>query len=132
MDSFVANKLSEAIKPYLSINQHGFVKGKSVLTNLLEYTDQLSSELEEGGQVDAIYMDFAKAFDRVNHNCLSMKLKHWKLSERAIGWINSFVTNRTQKVKLGGFESNVIDVPSGVPQGSHCGPVLFCYSLMIS
>ena len=81
--------------------------------------------LESGCRVDAVYTDFSKAFDRVNHGLLLAKLEAIGFGVRSLRWFQSFLFGRTQKVKIGNFESGSIEVTSGVPQGGHCSPLLF-------
>ena len=101
------------------------MRNRSTLSNLLEYRVFLSEALESGGQVDSVYTDYSKAFDRVDHGLLKRKLIKWGFSPRIVSWIYSFITNRVQTVKIYNFVSRDISVNSGVPQGSHCGPILF-------
>ena len=125
LDKLVADRLSRICRPLLSDKQHGFCKGRSTLSNLLEYSTFISESLEKGYQVDAVYTDFAKAFDRVSHSHLLNKLEGWGFPCSIISWFRSFLTERFQRVKLGHSVSKLISVFSGVPQGSHCGPLLF-------
>ena len=76
-------------------------------------------------QIDAIYTDFQKAFDRVDHKLLIFKLKKIGIEGNILDWISSYLTNRTQVVKFKNSFSEEINVISGVPQGSHLGPLLF-------
>ena len=75
--------------------------------------------------MDSVYTDFSKAFDRVDHTLLRGKLLQWGLHPIVVSWLHSFVSNRVQRVKVNEFISDQIHVSSGVPQGSHCGPILF-------
>ena len=72
-------------------------------------------------------MDFRKAFDTVPHQRLINKLKGYKINGPILNWITSFLTDRTQFVKINNSSSNVLSVSSGVPQGSVLGPTLFIY-----
>lgn len=81
--------------------------------------------MEERKQTDCIYTDFSKAFDRVDHHILLQKLQHFGFHLNFIFWFESSLTGRVQRVKIGSFFSDIINVPSGVPQGSHCSPLLF-------
>ena len=125
LDKLVAAKVSSVSLPLITERQHGFFKGRSTTSNLLEYSTFISDALEKGCQVDAIYTDFAKAFDRVSHIHLINKLELWGFPKTVISWFNSFLTERIQRVKLAHTTSKAISVHSGVPQGSHCGPLLF-------
>ncbi|KAG7295266.1 hypothetical protein JYU34_022268 [Plutella xylostella] len=81
--------------------------------------------MDHGGQVDVIYTDFEKAFDRVDHTILLHKLRMLGIHGDLLRWVKSYLTNRSQAVVLGGFRSNFVDIPSGVPQGSHLGPLFY-------
>lgn len=109
----------------ISDKQHGFLKRRSTVSNLACFTNHVLTEMEGGGQVDVIYTDFEKAFDRVNHAILLMKLEALGIHGDLLRWVKSYLTNRSQAVVIGGFRSNYIDIPSGVPQGSHLGPLFY-------
>ena len=113
------------LEPLLINQQFGFRPRKSTELNLLTQVDFLLDALERGYQVDTIYTDFSKAFDRVPHNILLHKLKMIGLDEPLLSWCKSYLSDRRQIVKIGTFLSKIIHVPSGVPQGSHLGPLLF-------
>ena len=107
--------------------QHGFRKGKSCETQLLEFTDDITQNMEDGKQTDVLVMDFSKAFDKVHHSLLINKLSHYGIKGKTLRWIEAFLHSRTQTVVLDGTTSNTVQVDSGVPQGSVLGPSLFLY-----
>jgi hypothetical protein len=112
------------LKNLMAINQHGFMKNRSTITNLLEYASFVLNSIEDGNQVDSVYTDFSKAFDRVFHQLL--------LDEMSVGieparcmWLRSNKSERLQKIRIGDAVSKDIKVPSNVPQGSHLGLIWF-------
>ena len=103
----------------------GFRKNDSTINRLLALLDTIHKGLEDRKDAILILLDISKAFDKVWHPGLMFKLKQLGITGNLYSWINSYLSNRSQKVVIGGKTSTSLPTHAGVPQGSILGPLLF-------
>ena len=109
----------------LSNNQHAFRRGRSCISQLLQHWDEILHSLQNNVNIDVVYLDFAKAFDKVDHYILLKKLHQFGIRGKLLAWIEEFITDREQQVLVENKLSRREKVVSGVPQGTVMGPLLF-------
>ena len=127
MEHIIYHSIMDHLNTYNIINpiQHGFRPGLSCQTQLILLIEEILRAMDQNYQVDLIMLDFSKAFDTVAHNKLLLKLEHLGIQSNTYSWIQTWLTNRTQKVVVEGETSNSLKVLSGVPQGTVLGPLMF-------
>ena len=125
---------SKLVNSHLEINnilcdeQYGFRPKKSTSLAIFTYIKNITEELNKRKLVGSIYLDFAKAFDSINHLILLAKLENMGFSKKLVKWIQSYLGKRKIRTKLNNSFSTTQDLLCGVPQGSILGPTLFlCY-----
>ena len=131
LERFVHTQLLSHIDKYniLSEDQNGSRKNHSIIDTIFRYTTYLQLNKNNNYNTISFYVNFKKAFDTVNHNLLIKKLKNYNKRNKAIDWIETYLTNRTQQTQLGGCMSAERVIETGVRQESILGPILFiCYN----
>ena len=112
MESIIRDNIISHLNKYALIHssQHGFTAGKSCQTNLIEYLNTLTTLVDEGHNIDVVYLDFAKAFDKVPHQRLLLKVEGLGISGKVLAWIECWLTDRQQRVVLNGKASEWLPV----------------------
>ena len=123
----VHKRIYPVISQYISENQHGFISGRSTTTNLVQISQYIATAMDQKQQVDVIYTDFSKAFDSIDHSILLGKLDSFGFDINLLMLFKNYLENRSFYVSYNNFCSQLSTAPSGVPQGSILGPLLFYF-----
>ena len=126
-ETIIRDKITYFLESHALIthHQHGFRTGHSCTTQLLELMEDFTNFYEMEIPFDCIYLDFAKAFDRVSHQRLLTKLYNIGIRGNLMNWIKDFLKGREQRVVVNNEYSDWASVVSGIPQGSVLGPSIF-------
>ncbi|RMB93593.1 hypothetical protein DUI87_30292 [Hirundo rustica rustica] len=108
MEQFILSAITQNLQDGQGIrpSQHGFRRGRSCLTNLITFYDQVTCLVDAGKAVDVVYLDFSKAFDTVSHSILLNKLAAHGLDRSSLCWVRNWLDGRAQRVVVNGAASS--------------------------
>jgi hypothetical protein len=126
-ERIVFNVLYSHLKDNNILNEYnsGFKDQDSAINRLLAITDSIYKGLDQKKDLLLVFLDISKAFDRVWHEGLIHKLIEIGVCGNLLNWFSSYLSNRSQRVVIGGQSSETKTIQAGVPQGSILGPLLF-------
>ena len=130
LEKLVVEQLAPQFSSFICQEQHGFLRGRSTTSNLMVFQDFVLDGFSKGFQTDAISTDYAKAFDRLSHNHLLSLLASLGVHGPFLTWMQTYLCDRKLIVRVKGHLSSPFLASSGIPQGSHLGPL--CFLLMIN
>ena len=125
MERIVHNKLYRFLRPWLNHNQSGFKKKDGTVPQLVRLVQTWSEAIDQSQYVGVVFFDLKKAFDRVWHRGLLVKLRAAGVSGMAYNWFSSFLSDRRQATLVDGVLSDFSSLHAGVPQGAILSPLLF-------
>jgi hypothetical protein len=125
LESFVGSWIMSTIIEKLDTRQYGCMKGRSTTHELVDIIHHWQQALDQNQSVRALFIDYAKAFDNVDHTIVVNKLHNLGVHNTLLRWLCSFLSNRLQRVKLSQVFSDWIQLKGGMPQGSWLGPLIF-------
>jgi len=125
LESFVGAWILERIENQLDSHQYGGLRGRSTTHALVDALHHWHSAVDKGQSVRTVFIDYAKAFDHVDHNILVAKMIAFGLPDVIIRWICSFLSDRRQRIKIGNVLSDWQLISAGMAQGSYLGPLTF-------
>jgi len=125
LESFDESWILERITSKLDVHQYGALKRRSTTHALIDMTHDWLNAVDKGQSVHTVFIDFTKAFDRVDHNILVAKMRALDLPDVITCWMCSFLRHRRQQVVIGDVMSDWVQMVAGMPQGSYLGPLTF-------
>jgi hypothetical protein len=125
LESFIGQWILNRVRDHLDARQYGALRGKSTTHYLVDILHHWHAALDSSNSVRALFVDFTKAFDHVDHSLVIKKLIQLGIPDLLIRWVCSFLYNRQQRVKIGNILSNWVTLKGAMPQGSWLGPLTF-------
>ena len=127
IEKYISKHIIEHFLEYdlLHKNQSGFRPNHSCHTALIKLVDQWLENIDKNRYNGVLLVDFAKAFDVIDRNLLIKKLKLYNIHDNQVELIQSFLTNRQQRVYYNNKLSSELSLNYGVPQRSTLGPIVF-------
>ena len=128
LEQLIANKINSWAEANNKFNneQSGFRKQRSTVDHLFQFVQDHQTSKNKKRRMHAVFVDFEKAFDKINHVYIIKKLKDLNIPTDILNILHSYLKNRKGFINYEQFKSATFDINAGVPQGSCLSPILFC------
>jgi len=125
LESFIGGWMLELIDDKFDTKQFGGLKGRSTTHALIDILHSWHTAVDEEKSARVVFIDYAKAFDHVDHSLVLQKMKSMEIPDFITQWIHSFLSDRKQRVKIGKQLSDWLQLSGGMPQGTWLGLYIF-------
>ena len=118
LESIIGSWILDGVRSQLDDRQFGSLKGRSTTHALIDILHHWHKALDEGQSVRILFVDYAKAFDRVDHSVTLQKMRTYGVPDIIVQWLTSFMCERQQRVKICDIFSDWVTLRGGLPQGT--------------